>query len=90
MLPVWFCLRGTHVEARDRLFIGWFGPRGLASIVFGVLILSANLAGADTLAATIACTVLLSVIAHGASATPLIRRLAPAWSRGAAAPLQSG
>ncbi len=84
MLPVWLCLRGTEVAARDRLFIGWFGPRGLASIVFGVLILSADLAGADTLAATIVCAVLLSVLCHGASATPLIRRLAPGWSRAAA------
>lgn len=81
MLPVWFCLRGTGVDARDRLFVGWFGPRGLASIVFGVLILSAGLDGARTLAATIVCTVLLSVLLHGASATALIGRLAPGWSR---------
>jgi len=81
MLPVWICLAGTAVPARDRLFIGWFGPRGLASVVFGVLILDAALDGGDALAATIACTVLLSVIGHGASATPLIRALAPGWSR---------
>ncbi len=85
MLPVWLCLRGTGIGARDRLFIGWFGPRGLASIVFGVLILSAGLPGGDTLAATIVCTVLLSVVAHGASAAPLIRALAPDWARRAAA-----
>lgn len=90
MLPVWICLRGTGIVARDRLFIGWFGPRGLASIVFGVMILSADLAGASILAATIVCTVLLSVICHGASATPLIRALAPAWARGESAPVQSG
>ena len=86
MLPVWLCLRGTATGAADRLFIGWFGPRGLASIVFGVLILSADLPGSDTLAATIACTVLLSVIAHGASAGPLIRALAPRWAAAAAPP----
>lgn len=90
MLPVWLCLRGTSVGARDRLFIGWFGPRGLASIVFGALILSADIAGADTLAATIVCTVLLSVLCHGASATPLIRRLAPGWASGAAPSTQAG
>jgi NhaP-type Na+/H+ or K+/H+ antiporter len=80
MVPVWFCLRGTDVVRRDRLFIGWFGPRGLASVVFGVLILSAGLPGSDTLAATIVCTVLLSVVCHGASASPLISALAPAWA----------
>jgi sodium/hydrogen antiporter len=84
MVPVWLCLRGTGVAPRDRLFIGWFGPRGLASVVFGVLILSAGLPGGDTLAATIVCTVLLSVACHGASAAPLIRALAPAWARDAA------
>jgi NhaP-type Na+/H+ or K+/H+ antiporter len=80
MLPVWLCLGGAGIGARDRLFIGWFGPRGLASIVFGVLILSGDLPGADTLAAVIVCTVLLSVFAHGASAGPLIRALAPGWA----------
>ncbi len=85
MLPVWLCLRGTGVVPRDRLFIGWFGPRGLASIVFGVLILDAGLPGAGTVGTTIACTVLLSVLAHGATATPLIRALAPAWARDARA-----
>jgi sodium/hydrogen antiporter len=81
MLPVWLCLSGTRITGRDRLFIGWFGPRGLATIVFGVLILNARLDGSDTLAATIVWTVLLSVILHGASATPLIRALGPGWSR---------
>ena len=81
MVPVWLCLRGNDVVSRDRLFIGWFGPRGLASLVFGVMILSADLPGGDTLAATIVCTVLLSVVCHGASAAPLIRALTPAWAR---------
>ncbi len=81
MVPVWLCLRGTDVVPRDRLFIGWFGPRGLASVVFGVMILSTGLPGGDTLAATIVCTVILSVVCHGASAAPLIRALAPAWER---------
>jgi NhaP-type Na+/H+ or K+/H+ antiporter len=87
MAPVWLSLRGTGVAARDRLFIGWFGPRGLASIVFGVLILSADLQGGGTIAATIVCTVLLSVTLHGASATPLIRALAPAWADESRPPL---
>ena len=81
IVPVWFCLRGTDVVPRDRLFIGWFGPRGLASVVFGVMILSADLPGGDIFATTIVCTVLLSVICHGASAAPLIRALTPPWAR---------
>jgi NhaP-type Na+/H+ or K+/H+ antiporter len=79
MLPVALSLAGTPVPAADRLFIGWFGPRGLASIVFGVLVLGAHLPHGDTITATIVCTVLLSVLAHGVTANPLVRALAPAW-----------
>ena len=79
MLPVALSLAGTAVPASDRLFIGWFGPRGLASIVFGVIVLDAGLPGTATIAATIVCTVLLSVIMHGVTANPLVRRLAPGW-----------
>ena len=39
MLPVFLCLIGTRTSVADKLFIGWFGPRGLATIVFAVLVL---------------------------------------------------
>lgn len=73
MLPVWLCLAGTALRTGDKLFIGWFGPRGLASIVFGILILDADLPHADTVLATVVATILLSVVAHGMSANPLVR-----------------
>jgi len=38
MLPVYLCLIGTRVGTTDRLFIGWFAPRGVATIVFAVLV----------------------------------------------------
>jgi hypothetical protein len=38
MLPVFLCLIGTRTSTTDKLFIGWFGPRGLAKIVFTVLV----------------------------------------------------
>lgn len=75
ILPVFLCLAGTGMSARSKLFIGWFGPRGLASIVFAVIVFDAGAPGKETLAVTAACTVLFSVIAHGASANPLIARL---------------
>lgn len=81
ILPVYFSLAGTHVPLVDRLFIGWFGPRGLASIVFGVLVLAAGLPNGNSVEATIACTVILSVVAHGVTANPLIRVLAPTWRK---------
>jgi NhaP-type Na+/H+ or K+/H+ antiporter len=55
--------------------MGWFGPRGLASIVFGVIVFNERLPGNETLEATVVCTVLLSVAAHGITANPLLHAL---------------
>ena len=49
MLPVFLCLVGTRTSAADKLFIGWFGPRGLATIVFAVLVADEKLPGNDTI-----------------------------------------
>jgi NhaP-type Na+/H+ or K+/H+ antiporter len=49
MLPVFLCLIGTRTSTGDKLFIGWFGPRGLATIVFAVLVLDEKLPGNDTI-----------------------------------------
>jgi NhaP-type Na+/H+ or K+/H+ antiporter len=76
MLPVFLCLRGTTLSTAEKLFMGWFGPRGLASIVFGVIVLNEHLPGGKTIAMTMICTVLLSVILHGISANPLVKMLA--------------
>ena len=76
MLPVFLCLIGTRTSAADKLFIGWFGPRELATIVFAVLVLDEKLPGNDTIMLAAGWTVLLSVIAHGVTANPLVRRIA--------------
>jgi NhaP-type Na+/H+ or K+/H+ antiporter len=79
-VPVALSLLGSHLGWWSVAFIGWFGPRGLASVVFGV-IASDALPGAegDTVVATITLTVLLSVVAHGLTAAPFARRYA-AWA----------
>ena len=71
MLPVFVSLTGTEFTTRDKLFIGWFGPRGLASVVFAVMILDAELPNAELMAVAVAATVILSILAHGLSANPL-------------------
>jgi sodium/hydrogen antiporter len=76
MLPVFLCLIGTRMTTADKLFIGWFGPRGLATIVFAILVLDAKLPGNDTIMLAAGWTVLLSVIAHGVAANPLVRVIA--------------
>jgi NhaP-type Na+/H+ or K+/H+ antiporter len=75
MLPVFLALAGLGLRAPEKLFIGWFGPRGLASIVFGVIVFDEHLPGGVTLAATVVCTIVLSIVIHGLSATPLVAAL---------------
>ena len=65
MLPVYLSLRGLPLRPDAKLFIGWFGPRGLASIVFVILVFAADLPGGDTLMVTVVCTIVLSILLHG-------------------------
>ena len=83
MLPVALCLLGTHARGPTVAFIGWFGPRGLASIVFAVIVEDTHQAHGDTLLTATYLTVGLSVLLHGLSAAPLVSRYA-AWYRAAA------
>ena len=74
MMPVALGLIGTHLGRPTVLFIGWFGPRGLASVVFGLIAFDAFTGStSDTVAAAITLTILLSVIAHGLTARPGVR-----------------
>ena len=73
MLPVAASLLGTHLRGVSVLFAGWFGPRGLASIVLGLIVIAEapQLAGAGQIEVAVALTVLLSVLLHGVTAAPL-------------------
>ncbi|MFI9051771.1 cation:proton antiporter [Streptomyces sp. NPDC053427] len=81
MLPVAVALAGTRLRAPTVAYVGWFGPRGLASVVFGLLALEEQLPGGELLGGVVAVTVGLSVCAHGASAAYLGARYG-AWSAG--------
>ncbi len=72
MLPVAIALIGTRLSRATVLFMGWFGPRGLASIVLGLVYLEqqAHLPGESTIQVCVAMTVLVSIFAHGLSAAP--------------------
>ena len=92
ILPVAVALLGTGLGRATVVFVGWFGPRGLASVVFGLLALEAlGEQVARPAEAVIAFTVLLSVVAHGLTAEPLARRygarLSPGEHRAGAAGL---
>jgi NhaP-type Na+/H+ or K+/H+ antiporter len=75
MLPVLLVLGGLKLRTDQKLFMGCFGPRGLASIVFGVIVMNAHLPGGTTLSMTAVGTIRLSIIGHGRSATPLVAAL---------------
>jgi len=81
VLPIFLSLMGTGESVRNCIFMGWFGPRGLASIVFAIIVLNTELPGSEFMAVVVACTVLLSLIAHGITANPLAARLARAEAR---------
>jgi len=80
IVPVGLALLGTGFRWPTVLFLGWFGPRGIATIVFGLLALESL--GDDALLADVSgvlsVTVLISVVAHGVTAGPLSHRYG-AW-----------
>jgi NhaP-type Na+/H+ or K+/H+ antiporter len=89
MVPVAIAMLGGGARTPTVLFLGWFGPRGLASIVFGVVVVeAAGLPHTPVLVTVITVTVALSVIAHGITAAPFARRYA-AWFRETDAPTES-
>jgi len=78
MVPVAVALTGERLGRAAIAFVGWFGPRGLASVVFALIALEdLGQHAAGPAVSVITLTVLLSVIAHGATADPLARRYGP-------------
>jgi sodium/hydrogen antiporter len=75
MVPVALALVGTGFDRATVAFVGWFGPRGLASVVFGLIAVdSLEPADARVVLGAVVVTVAMSVLAHGVTASPLGRR----------------
>jgi NhaP-type Na+/H+ or K+/H+ antiporter len=93
MLPVALALLGTGARRATVAVLGWFGPRGLASIVFAVILIDdAELPHLRTLVLAIAATIALSIYVHGLTATPLTERYVRWWRshpRDARPPMES-
>jgi NhaP-type Na+/H+ or K+/H+ antiporter len=77
MAPTAVALAGARLGRGTVVLVGWFGPRGLASVVFALLALEEIGQPASQAVDVITVTVLLSVVAHGATADPLARRFGP-------------
>lgn len=89
MAPVALALAGAGLGRATTAFVGWFGPRGLASVVFALLALEElGEAAAGPAVSVIAITVLLSVVAHGLTAAPLARRYGSVVSPGVSGPAE--
>jgi NhaP-type Na+/H+ or K+/H+ antiporter len=87
MIPVALALIGTDLGSPTKFYIGWFGPRGLASLVFmGTVVVESDPAYGPIIVAVGATTVLLSVFLHGLSAWPGSLRYASWYRRSMAAP----
>jgi NhaP-type Na+/H+ or K+/H+ antiporter len=75
MVPIALSLVGAGLRFPTKFFLGWFGPRGLASILFVLLILEeSEVAHRDEIFATTIITVALSALLHGITAAPLAKR----------------
>ena len=75
-IAIFAALAGTRVPRPDRIFMSWFGPKGVATITFSLLILSRNVHGAERIFDLAALAVFCSILVHGASEIPGIRWLA--------------
>ena len=101
MVPVALALVGTGLHSASVLFLGWFGPRGLASIILGLIAWRQvhTTTAREQIELIVAVTVLLSVFAHGMTAAPASRRYArringlppgaPEWAQAVEAPTRA-
>ena len=91
MLPVAIAMLGTDARRPTLAFLGWFGPRGLASIVFAVLIVeeSGVLPHESLVLTTVYVTIGLSALVHGGGAAPLARRYGSWWAGHAPSDVES-
>jgi NhaP-type Na+/H+ or K+/H+ antiporter len=74
ILPVVLSLKGTDLPRGTKYFIGWFGPRGIASILYLLMVtIELGSTGLERMISVIVLTVTLSIYLHGISANPLSR-----------------
>ncbi|MEW5009223.1 MAG: cation:proton antiporter, partial [Cycloclasticus sp.] len=76
MLPVFISLIGVDLDLKTKLFIGWFGPRGIASVLYLLIFVDElGVEGNELLLSVIVTTIMLSVLLHGITAVPFSKAL---------------
>ncbi|MGZ0712735.1 cation:proton antiporter (plasmid) [Coraliomargarita sp. W4R53] len=73
MVPVAIALAGRGPKLQTVAFIGWFGPRGLASLVFALIAIERGVPEGEIVLTTVVVTVALSILLHGLSSVPLVK-----------------
>jgi sodium/hydrogen antiporter len=89
-LAVWIALLGTPTDRPTRLFMGWFGPKGVATMTFALIVLDSNIPAGKRLFDLVALVVFCSIIVHGASDTPGANWIAKRAERANAASEREG
>ena len=84
MVPVVLSLVGSGLRTPTIAYIGWFGPRGLASVILALLVVEEHVPGVELLGRVVAVTVGLSVLLHGISAVALAERYGRWYEKAAA------
>ncbi|HEY2182420.1 MAG TPA: cation:proton antiporter [Solirubrobacteraceae bacterium] len=69
-VAVWLALLGTRTDPATRLFMGWFGPKGVASMTFALIVLDRHVTGGVRIFDLTALVVLCSIVLHGVTDTP--------------------
>ena len=87
-VAVGIVLLRAQLSLAARAFIGWFGPRGLSALLLALLAVEANVPGATRLLAIAGVVVALSVVVHGATATPLAERYGQSVERAERTPAE--
>lgn len=79
MLPVLICLKGSQLDLFSKLFIAWFGPRGIASVLYLLIVVTdLGIEGLEYPLSIIVLTICISVLVHGATAVVLSNRFGKA------------
>jgi NhaP-type Na+/H+ or K+/H+ antiporter len=69
-VAVWVALAGTRLDTPTKAFMAWFGPRGVATMTYSLLVLASGIAVAEELFGVAALVVVCSILAHGLTDTP--------------------
>ncbi len=75
-IAIAIALAGTRLTATGKLFVAWFGPKGVATMAFSLLVLSRQVLAGPRIFNLAALTVFASIVAHGLTEVPGIRWIA--------------